>query len=600
MFFGISGCSLMLLYHMIFGQFFPNIHGKLGHDYALFLPKLLDGYFWYHVNGLFTVPWFTPAFCGGIPLMPDPQSIYYSFPQFLSFMTDPLTSVYLTVLVFAGSGFVGFYVLLRVVFATTPWTALLGAGLFLFNGFYVHRMIIGHLTYHPFMLVPWLAFFLLRTLPESRQTRRPRLACDVVLSGLLWAYTFQAGMVNAILPAVASVWLIGLIYSVMSQRPPMFWRRMLLSGALALSLCSAKLIAATAYLYYFTRDAYQLPGARSLIGAAGLIAHALFIAPAPGLAEEVLVNVQWALDRHEFEFGITFIPLLLLLIGSAAMVSAAHTRGWRSPLHFRQWLQIGAIIGLLSLPVFLNYYTPAWNAVLKQIPILKNSTSLVRWVSLYIPVTILLAALAVERATMLRKYQLYVVACSLAGVVLLNITTDRDYYQAQPYDPRLVVDAYYRVQRRDWAPSMSHTVVFTDAAGRATMPLARNDVLALGNSQLLCYEPLFGYRLEAFPFKTIRPGALMDANNGWLNLKNPVCYVYPVVNACAPGDHFSVHQRQAAEAFVHYRPFPVRLPVRQKLANLFNLGSVAGVAGFLMVAALVRSWRWLAGRRHHS
>jgi hypothetical protein len=92
----------------------------------------------------------------------------------------------------------------------------------------------------------------------------------------------------------------------------------------------------------------------------------------------------------------------------------------------------------------------------------------------------------------------------------------------------------------------------------------------------------------------------MDANNGWLNLKNPVCYVYPAVNACAPGDHFSVHQRQAAEAFVHYRPFPVRLPVRQKLANLFNLGSVAGVAGFLMVAALVRSWRWLAGRRHRS
>jgi hypothetical protein len=216
-------------------------------------------------------------------------------------------------------------------------------------------------------------------------------------------------------------------------------------------------------------------------------------------------------------------------------------------------------------------------------------------VSLYIPVIILLAGLAVEHTVLLRKYQLYVVTLSLAGVVLLNITTDRNYYHEQRYDPRLVVDTYYQVQRQDWVPSIGHTLVFiTNPAGRI-LPLAPNDVFVLGNSQLLCYEPLFGYRLENFPVKTLRPGAIMDVHNGFLNVKNPVCYVYPEVNTCVPGDHFSVHQRQDAEAFVNYRPFPFRMPVWQKVANLFNLISVAGVAVFLMIAALIRIWRWFAG-----
>ena len=59
----------------------------------------------------------------------------------------------------------------------------------------------------------------------------------------------------------------------------------------------------------------------------------------------------------------------------------------------QQWFRI-ALIGGLLLPICLNYYTPTWNAILKHLPILKNSTSLIRWISLYIPVVIVLTALA--------------------------------------------------------------------------------------------------------------------------------------------------------------------------------------------------------------
>jgi hypothetical protein len=105
-----------------------------------------------------------------------------------------------------------------------------------------------------------------------------------------------------------------------------------------------------------------------------------------------------------------------------------------------------------------------------------------------------------------------------------------------------------------------------------------------GGSQLLCYEPLFGYALEKFPIRTLRPGSVLAVHEGYLNLKNPVCYVYPLENACEPGEHFSVNQQEVAQAFSAYKPLPFRLPAWQKAANIFNLLTLVGMGGVLLVA----------------
>ena len=81
----------------------------------------------------------------------------------------------------------------------------------------------------------------------------------------------------------------------------------------------------------------------------------------------------------------------------------------------------------------------------------------------------------------------------------------------------------------------------------------------------------------------------MEVNNGYFNLKNPACYVYPTVNGCTPGDRFAVQQRAAAEAFVTYKPFPFHVPGWQKVANLLTLTAAISVLGFLIVSTL---WRW--------
>jgi len=185
-FFVFSSLSILLsICHFMFSEYFPNANGRLGHDYSLFLPQLLAGYFWYRVNGLFAIPWFTPAFCGGVPLMPHPESLYYSLLQFLTFVIDPLSSVYLAFLAFAGIGFVGFYVLLRYAFFTGRFSALFGATLFLFNGFYLHRMLIGHLSRHSYMFLALAAFFLLRPITTDKERRPWQLLFDAAICGLL-------------------------------------------------------------------------------------------------------------------------------------------------------------------------------------------------------------------------------------------------------------------------------------------------------------------------------------------------------------------------------------------------------------------------------
>ena len=143
----------------------------------------MDGYFWYEANGLLSVPWFTPSFCGGLPKFPNPQALYFSVPQLLVFFVDPLQGIRLTLLLFGFVGLAGTYALLRRAFAVSRPVALFGGTLFLFNGLYAHRMLIGHLTFHSFMLVPVLALLLLRPVGPAGGKHPGSFAFDVASRG---------------------------------------------------------------------------------------------------------------------------------------------------------------------------------------------------------------------------------------------------------------------------------------------------------------------------------------------------------------------------------------------------------------------------------
>jgi hypothetical protein len=580
----LIGLGLVISHYLIFSRFFPNANGTLGVDYSFVLPYLLNGYIWSHVNGIGDVPWFTPAFCGGIPYVANPQNFYYSIPQWLAFLTDPLTSVRITIAGFAAAGFFGFYLLARRCCSLSRATAMLGATLFLFNGFYIHRMIIGHFVYHSFMAVPLLAFLVLRPLPRDSGSRIRHAITDSALGALLVAYMVFSGAAPVMGPFLLAV---VLVCGIAALESPSQWSLSLPSvkfGAavgLGLGLAAAKISATMAFMDHFPRDLYLLPGVPDVISLLGIVLQSLFLFPAHELAAASLVNSQWLLDRHEFEFGVTFIPAALILAGVWTQRHHWLTSAWWCGFTLRQWVIIGGLVCLLMIPLAGNYYTPGWNAFLKQVPVVRNSSSLIRWFCVYIPVAILAGCLALDSFARWQPYRWQIAGLAIAFVVVVNVATDRTFYHQAAYNPDEVVAAYGQVKSGSWAPQITHIAMYGDSNNNPLLPVFRNNTFLKNRSQLLCYEPVFGYRLEHFPFKTLRPGPVADVSGDTLNLKNPACFVFPDENHCAPGDHFRADQLAAATEFVHYRPFSFDVSSGQRRANDISVLSLLVLVGAL-------------------
>lgn len=577
----VTGIGVVLAHYLIFAAYLPDETGRLGHDYSLFLTHLLDGFFWYEANGPFSVPWFTPSFCGGVPKFPNPQSLYYSVPQLLVLFVGPVRSLGLTLLIFDVAGFAGCYLLQRRVFGLSRPVALLGATLFLFNTLYSSRMLVGHLTFHSFMLAPTVCYLLLRPVAPRGRSLRAGIALDGVLAGLLIAYVAATGMAHVLLPLLWIALFMAALRALVDRGSfdlGSFAARFSVAGVVALGVCAAQLVAALALLERFPRTLYPLPGVASIWGLIRLALRSLFLSGADGLGRELLVNSRWTFGRHEFEYGVGVLPLGMLILGAAGL----RRRPRRIPR-----VPLTCILLLLALPLAMNYYSPGWNAWLKRLPILSNSSLLLRWFSVYIPASVVVASLALDRAAGLKPFRIWIAAAGIAFVVIGATFAHRE-DDSQRYDPQPVERAYAEVRSGVLSPAITRISVPRNRAGREYPAKFRNDAMTEGASQLLCYEPLFGYRLESFPRGVLESGPALAEREGLLNLKNPSCYVYPDENGCAPGDHFAASQRDRAEAFASYRPFPFEISRRQALANRISVASLGIVACYWIVVAARR------------
>ncbi|MDP2646802.1 MAG: hypothetical protein Q8P24_17830 [Desulfobacterales bacterium] len=580
-----TGWLLIGTHFMLFSRLLPNEQGKLGHDYAYNLPLLLDGYYWFLNNGLFSVPWFTPSFCGGMPLLANPATFYFSAVQFLTFLFDPLTSIRLTFVLFAALGYWGFYLLLAGVFSTSRAAAILGSAIFLFNGLYAYRLVIGHLEFHAFMLVPFLAYFLLCRPAAGSVLRKWAGVAHVVMAGVLIAYMFMSGMAQLLIPSLISVALLGLLKGLTDRAGFSlchFAIRFSVAGLLSLMLSGVKLVAALAFLENFQRASYLLPGVSELSRLLVLVGRSLALGGGGIDAKTLISNYQWNLERHEFEYGVTIVPFLLIA-GAILLDPGKFSRWWRSAGRARLLGYLAAILLLLLIPLPLNFYSPAWNQFLKSLHLIKSISNFFRWFTVYIPFLALLAALVPDRTPALKPIRAMVVLVGLLLLLGQNLLTDRIFYRGDKilnYDPATIRAAYKKTSRDGKPPVIKNLVAPRTWSGKPILTINRNDVLAVGDSQLLCYEPMFGFRLEFFPFQTIHPGPALSERWGILNLKNPACYMYPMENQCEPGDHFRIEQWREAEQFLAFRPFTYQTSKLQKWANRVSLITLLAIATF--------------------
>ena len=581
----VVGAAAVVHFQSLFGAFFPSANGRIGHDYGYFFPQLLTGYFWYEQNGLWAVPWFTPAIGGGLPYYANPVSSYYSVPQLLVLFMDPLAAVRVLLGLFAGLGFLGTYLMTRRALGCGVWAALLAAVLFTFNGFYSARMLVGHMAFHSIMLLPWIVWLVVRPLPERGRVRRALF--DALAAGALFAYMFQSGYFYGIPVVAVAAGCIALIAALRRPGELGGWSwvpRLGAAGLVSLLLSSSKFSASTAFLASFPRSEYSLPGFDGVWTGVTTLARSVFWY-APADFAEAITNTQYNQSRHEFEYGVTPLPALLALLGGAAWLIRRRRAGAVAPRRSSApvvALELALLAALLVLPFAINVYTPDWNAFLKTVPFLKSSSNLLRNLAIYIPVAIALGALGVEGLPAKLRPAAAVVAALLALVFIGR--DDRSAYAQEIYDPSAIVSAWRAVDGGEPVPPITEMVAPFDANGRPHVPIDRNDALVRGGSQLICYEPIFGYQLEfLFPLYALALGPVTLRGAGGYNVRNPALFVFPEENGGKPGEPFRPDEFEQLERFVSYRPFEFRRSDRQRAMDLVN--QVALVLAGLLLAS---------------
>ena len=577
----------LVSYHLIFAGFFPNANGFLGHDYGYFLPSLLAGYYWFSNNGLFAVPWFTPAFCAGLPFYANPQSMVYSAPQALTYFFDPLQSVYISFLLFAGIGFTGMYKLSTDVFKLTPLISAYAAMAFLFNGFFTYRMIIGHLTYHAFALIPLIAWLLLRPAMIASFSWRGQVMATFS-AGIAIAYFIYSGAANYIVAAMIAV--VGIFLLAWLNHVPIYaaLTRLFAAAIVAFCLALSKLTASIYLLFNFPRDLYALPGIDGIQETLFVFFSSFFLNQQFKPFSKKIVNTEFGLlGQHEFEFGVTLIPLIVTVFYCLCRLPIKKQNNSYS---WKKKYIAAALALIMLLPLFVNTYYPWWNDILKNTPYIKSSSSLLRWFSIDIPLIILISAICLN--SIKDKISNMVLIAMIAAIIMLNALDNKEYYQRQNYNPVAVVNNYNQVKINQNYKKIDSIVISVDKTGTLRNPIWRNNAFIQGYSIMNCYEALFGYNLETFPIGNLKVGSIYAKQDGFFNIKNPVCYLYKKSNACEPGAHFHQSEIGKMQSFINYKPFDFNKPLPQIIADYISFCSlifILSLAFLIFLSAKIKT-----------
>ncbi len=577
--------GLMVVYLSVYLAFLPLSSGAIGHDFAYLFPAWLDGEIWFRKNGL-AIPWFTPSFCAGQPFFPDPQSTFYSIPQFLVFILSPLDTVIATLVMSASLLFWGGYLLMRYVFGSHRNTALLVGALLMLNGFLPHRIIVGHVTYHGFAFIPWIALLLLVPLRS-----RWNAFVASIIAGALLAYWVHSGFGTLVFAGGLAVGLVAIIAMLRGASVANFLQRSVIAALFGAALAASKIWAGLAFLSQFPRSFYSLPGAAGIWEELTVVLSALFLPSqtAYHLGMPHMRNLQWELAPHEWAYNFSSLLIVFLSVGGLYLLSK-QWRACRDALSTSRnlCLLLLLILGVM-LPLALNYWSPAWNEVLKAIPIINNTSTPLRWMIVLIPLIAVLAGLIQDQFQERRSG--VVIFLFLVGVSTWQMQQEsREYYASQSYSmvPVMVADQYLKHDLIQ--PQITNLGVSANLQiPGLNIPLSLNDTLIAGVSQLACYNPIFGYKLEKFSAQGLSIGPVSHRADGKLNLKNPACYVYPNENQCQAGDQFTLEQEAQAQQFVRYQNFDFAMPPSQKTANAVSIVAL-GLGLLSLVAWLLIRW----------
>ncbi len=590
----IAGFALLMVaYHYIYGQFFPNRNGLMGHDWNIsgWLVTIQN----YRDQGLSL--WSVssnPTACQG------KASMGLGFPvalsSFLAYCeVDPLLGIYIDCLSFAVLGFWGMYLLLRNSFRLEMVVAFLGASLFLFNEFYAARIIIGH-PFYAVMLLPLVMYFLTRT-PKGSLNWRSDIAHGAV-AGIILFYGWMNGLLYVVATFLLSMVLISLLAMISGGSLRSLLQRSMVALFVALGwswwVLSQTLFAESLSIAIAERQAYSLQGFVSLWQTLKMVVLVLFYGPQniADIYSAVITNLSIYQGQHELEYGIGPAALLILIVAAGYGIAQWLNR----PVFFEgAWWRKNAVwllimLAALLFPVLYTTYAPLTTPLWKKLPLLNSTTSPQRIYFVYIVFFSVLTAQWLQKYLPAKTY--FPVAIAAIFLTLgATVVKDRSFYHNQPYDPKPVEEGYQLLKKGGALPPIERISLLANEKGQAIHnQMEEANAFLKGAQPMGCYVPAYSSQPVEL-IKSLHPGSVWAEKDGVFNIKNPACNSWPKENDCLPGDHFKVSQRDWVEKFTHYQPFPVVVPDKQIFANWISIISVVLTIGYLLVYA------WLYLRR---
>lgn len=486
--------------------------GRIGHDYYHAIPRLTLGAIHFWQNG-FSLPQFTPSLCGGIPLLADPQSYYFSLPQLLSFVVDPYEASLLTIALFYALGFWGAFRLGSKGLGLSVESSALAAVLFTLNGFSFANLFVGHLTHYSYLLFPWLIALPLEGL-------RTREVSRFLSFTLLWIYCIFGGAIH-----IAVVFAFGLLLFLpfLKKRSGATTKMMVawFGGALSLALlcCAAKIVSAYLYSAQFVTRPIDAPEGPLWI---------------------TWLRYFWFIPSHtpqELHFS-GIVMGAWEFVGFTSKLTIAGLIAWlfrRREIDKRLCLTTMAIAVLIIL---VGYGQP----LNRFLPFLAHYHNPIKIWSCFIPLFCLITASAFDRLAKgrpekTRRLLLLIMLAAILGEFnsLSGFFVKTGAGISFPYES----DRYYNLKKIGKLPPVL-TVVNDPTMDFLGIPA--------GFSSLQCYEPLFGYDRKGM-HSTVVPGPAQSVSAGYFNLNHPGCFLYPEHFHCRAWDRIPSSYRQQFEAF---------------------------------------------------
>jgi hypothetical protein len=570
----LCGAATIGILLLIMGRNYPLI----GHDFAYFVPRLIDTDLHLRINGA-AVQWYTPSFGGGLPAFANPQHLQYSLVQALLFVSSPWLAILASTAAAAAIGYLAMYRFLSRVARLSTAASVLGAVGLIANGFYIEHLTVGHVGFQLFPLVAVMLYAV------TRKTRSPlEDGCVIALCVALMIH--QGGAFILILSAGTLVLALQLAHAV--GHPGIGWRRMLTVSAwtaiLTLGLCGSKVFAVQALMSHFPRvlsDSYSIGIGHGLFGLGSQLAGGMIILPIllaggfpPQRLDDALIRATGA-GVHVWEIDTGLSPVVAFaLLGGAVYWIRSLSRGRIRRPSLRTAL---CIAGLLLTTWFTIETTLARGViypVVRELPVFRSLHINHRVAAVFIlPLTIAAACLFDKWQAAARKPLVYGALAVAVGSPLFYLVLP-EHVHRRNFDITSANHLHERVRAGESFPV------------RSVQQVDDADAIVANASSITTYEPLFGYDSDYFAPKVVE-GPVDVERNGALNLTNPSSLIFPELNGLRPFDLVRADDRANLVAFAARRQPDWKRPQLLDWLNVIAVGTLAGCLG-IIVAGLVR------------